>query len=479
MALLPLFLRMSGRRCLIIGAGPVAAGKIRAALKADADVVVRTREVSDQVAELAASAPNKVQITLWTVASHTVAEALARDEGMPWALVVAATDDAALNRQICEAAEREGYLTSSVTEAAGGNVVFPAIVDRAPVIAAFSTGGTSPALARHLRSLLESVLPTRVGRLAELGQRWRGTVKRRVAGPAQRRALWDRIFAGPIAEMIYAGREDDAEQAVGALIDESANDTSPLGEVYLVGAGPGDPELLTFRAMRLIQQADVVLYDRLVSDEILAFIRRDAERIYVGKQRAAHAVPQGDINQRLIDYARAGKRALRLKGGDPFVFGRGGEEIARLAEEGIPFQVVPGITAASGCAAYAGIPLTHRDHAQSCVFVTGYLKNGRVALEWERLVAPNQTIVVYMGQAGLSEICRELVAHGLPAHTPVALITDGTKATQHVAVGTLTELPCPPDVGERAAPALIIVGEVVSLHRDLRWFASGLDAAGI
>lgn len=464
---LPLFVRLTGRDCLIIGAGPVAAGKARALIQAGARVHVRAPVISAQVSDLAATGSLRIEESTFESTKLTGAP----ERG--WALVVAATNRGELNRQICALAQAQGVWASSVTEPADSSFIFPAIIDRSPVIAAFSTGGLSPALARHFRAKLEAALPAQLGRLAGLAGRWRARVKEKVGVSARRRAFWDQVFSGPIAELVLAGQAQRADEMLARSLDEEAESSAPMGEVYLVGAGPGDPELLTLRAMRLVQQADVVLYDRLVSAEVMALVRRDAERIYVGKRRAEHAVHQSELNQLLIDLAREGKRVLRLKGGDPFMFGRGGEEIARLAEEKIPFQVVPGITAASGCAAYAGIPLTHRDFAQSCVFVTGYHKNGHIDLDWARLAGDKQTIVVYMGLAGLEEICARLIEHGLAAETPAAIIADGTKLTQRLRVGTLATLPPHIGVAEDGAPALIIVGEVVSLHQQLAWFAPG------
>jgi uroporphyrin-III C-methyltransferase/precorrin-2 dehydrogenase/sirohydrochlorin ferrochelatase len=284
----------------------------------------------------------------------------------------------------------------------------------------------------------------------------------------QRRAFWEDVFQGPIADRQLAGQGAEAERLMLAKINGDA--PVATGEVYLVGAGPGDPDLLTFRALRLMQQADVVLYDRLVAPAILDLCRRDAERVYVGKRRADHAVPQDQINQQLVDLAKQGKRVVRLKGGDPFIFGRGGEEIEELAAHGIPFQVVPGITAASGCAAYAGIPLTHRDYAQSVRFVTGHLKDGSTDLPWGDLVAPAQTLVFYMGLVGLPIICEQLIKHGRAADTPAALIQQGTTVNQRVFTGTLADLPRLVAEHEVHAPTLVIVGEVVQLREKLAWF---------
>jgi uroporphyrin-III C-methyltransferase/precorrin-2 dehydrogenase/sirohydrochlorin ferrochelatase len=293
-------------------------------------------------------------------------------------------------------------------------------------------------------------------------------VKQRVTQPAKRRIFWENVLDGVIAEKVLAGDEGGAETLLRQMLDNE--DNIVRGEVYLVGAGPGDPDLLTFRALRLMEKADVVVYDNLVSKPIVEMARRDAERIYVGKKRADHTLRQEEINGLLVRLAHQGKRVLRLKGGDPFIFGRGGEEIETLAAQGIPFQVVPGITAASGVASYAGIPLTHRDHAQSCIFVTGHLKDGSMNLDWEQLARPRQTVVVYMGLHGLAVLCRQLVNHGLPDTTPIAIVQQGTTQNQRVVTGTLRTLPTLPEIEQLHAPTLIIVGGVVTLRDKLSWF---------
>ncbi len=354
-------------------------------------------------------------------------------------LAIAATDEESVNAAVSHDARQRTIPVNVVDAPALCSVIFPAIVDRSPLVVAVSSGGDAPVLARLVRARLESWLPAAYGELAGLARSFRQRVKDAFASVQQRRVFWEEVFQGPIAERVFAGQREEAER----LLEEKLAGArpEPLGEVYLVGAGPGDPDLLTFRALRLMQQADVVLYDRLVAPPILELCRRDADRLYVGKKRAEHALPQDQINRQLVDLAKQGKRVLRLKGGDPFIFGRGGEEIEELAAHGIPFQVVPGITAASGCAAYAGIPLTHRDHAQSVRFVTGHLKDGSCDLPWVDLVAQGQTLVFYMGLVGLPVICRELVAHGRAATTPAALVQQGTTRNQRVFTGTLADLP--------------------------------------
>ena len=459
---LPVFLNLRDWPCLVVGAGRVGAGKAEVLVSAGARVRMVAPEPGEHAAELAREGLLSLR------KGHFEESDL---DGCR--LVVAATDDRVLNRRIVALAEARGVLANSASEARIGHFSMPAIVDRSPVLAAVSTGGASPSLARYVRARLETLIPRSFGRLAELARASRDEVNARLPRISDRRAFWDRVFEGPIAEMAFAGRFEDARSALRTLLHADEASGPSLGEVYLVGAGPGDPDLLTFRAMRLMQQADVVVYDRLVSPGVLALARRDAEKIYAGKRRAEHALPQPDINRLLVRLAREGKRVLRLKGGDPFTFGRGGEEIATLAEEGIPFQVVPGVTAASGCAAYAGIPLTHRDHAHACIFVTGNREKGRVALDWEAVARPDQTLVVYMGLESLRDICVGLVRHGLDAATPAALVEQGTTESQRVFEGSLESLAARVEGAGARAPALLIVGEVVRLRERLDWFRPG------
>ncbi len=466
MAVLPTFLVIRDRSCLVVGGGEIAAHKVELLLRAGGQVTVVSPELCPVLAELRDTG---------RIAHRAVLFSPADLEGC--VLAIAATDDQAVNRQVSELCQARALPVNVVDQPELCSFIMPAVIDRSPVLIAVSTGGSSPVLARLLRGRLESLIPATYGRLAALAAGFRDQVKQRIP-MAQRRAFWEKILQGPIAELVLSGREAAARAALETALEKGV-DTQNLGEVYLVGAGPGDPDLLTFRALRLMQQADVVLYDRLVAPAILELTRRDAERIYVGKARNRHTLRQEATNELLARLARQGKRVLRLKGGDPFIFGRGGEEIQTLAREGIPFQVVPGITAASGCAAYAGIPLTHRDYAQSCVFVTGNLKDGSIDLNWKSLVQPHQTVVFYMGLHGIGIICARLIEHGLPPDFPAALIEQGTTLRQRVHVATLATLPERVSAAEVHAPTLIIVGEVVKLHQELAWFEPGREGDSV
>ncbi|NBB09647.1 siroheme synthase CysG [Pseudomonas sp. SLFW] len=457
MEFLPLFHNLRGARVLVVGGGEIALRKSR--LLADAGAVLRVvaPQIGTELRELIDSSGGEQILRGYDEADVNGC-----------VLIIAATDDEPLNAHVSADARQRGVPVNVVDAPALCSVIFPAIVDRSPLVIAVSSGGDAPVLARLIRAKLESWIPPTYGHLAGLAARFRHQVKNLFPNVQQRRAFWEDVFQGPIADRQLAGQGAEAERLLQAKIDGDAPSAS--GEVYLVGAGPGDPDLLTFKALRLMQQADVVLYDRLVAPAILELCRRDADRIYVGKQRADHALPQDQINQQLVALAKQGKRVVRLKGGDPFIFGRGGEEIEELAANGIPFQVVPGITAASGCAAYAGIPLTHRDYAQSVRFVTGHLKNNTTDLPWKDLVSPAQTLVFYMGLIGLPIICSELVKHGRSADTPAALIQQGTTTNQRVFTGTLANLPQLVAEHEVHAPTLVIVGEVVTLRDKLAWF---------
>ncbi|CAI3788611.1 Siroheme synthase [Pseudomonas sp. MM227] len=457
MEFLPLFHKLRDSQVLVVGGGEIALRKSRLLAEAGAVLRVVAPSIDPQLADLVRGSGGQM-LDRGYLSSDL--------DGC--VLVIAATDDEPLNAQVSADARARCVPVNVVDAPALCTVIFPAIVDRSPLVVAVSSGGDAPVLARLIRAKLETWIPSTYGELAGLAARFRQKVKALYPDVTQRRAFWEEVFQGPIADRQLAGRGAEAERMLQAKVD-GAPPHAP-GEVYLVGAGPGDPDLLTFRALRLMQQADVVLYDRLVAPAILDLCRRDAERVYVGKRRAEHALPQDQINQQLVALAKQGKRVLRLKGGDPFIFGRGGEEIEELAAHGIPFQVVPGITAASGCAAYAGIPLTHRDYAQSVRFVTGHLKNNTSDLPWHDLVSPGQTLVFYMGLIGLPIICEQLIRHGRGADTPAALIQQGTTVNQRVFTGTLADLPRMVAEHEVHAPTLVIVGEVVVLREKLAWF---------
>lgn len=466
MDFLPLFHRVTDQHALIVGAGPIAARKAQLLLEAGANVTLVAPEISRAVRGIAEQHAESVTV----ITDIYTSEYLAGHQ-----LIVAATDQRAVNEQVALDARALHLPVNVVNDPDLGTFIFPAVIDRSPVVAAVSSSGAAPVLTRLLRGKLESLIPASYGMLAELVGRYRQTVKDRLPEAARRR-FWEQVLSGVIADRAMTGRMQTAERLLNEELDAYAQNATSKGEVYLVGAGPGDPDLLTFKALRLMQQADIVLYDRLVSPAILALVRRDAEMIYVGKRRSEHAVPQDNINELLVQHALAGKRVCRLKGGDPFIFGRGGEEIDRLADEGIEFQVVPGITAASGCAAYSGIPLTHRDYSQSVRFITAHLKDGSANLPWEELVQTNQTVVFYMGLTGLSEICAQLQARGRSPETPIALIEKGTTPQHRVFAGTLSTMVDLIDQQDVSAPTLIIVGEVVQLHHKLNWFKDVVEA---
>jgi len=455
---LPIFMKIAGRPCVVIGGGDVATRKVTMLLKANAAIKLISPELCYELAEM-----------LKAGRLHYTQSLFSPDQLEGACLVVAATDDEATNIAVSQAAKARNIPVNVVDAPELCTFTMPSIVDRSPIIIAISSGGAAPVLARLIRSKIETMVPAAYGRLAALAGDFRDKVKARFATTQQRRIFWEESLQGPIAELVFSGQEALARQALtNSLADNGA--TINRGEVYLVGGGPGDPDLLTFRALRLMQQADVCVYDKLVSPEVMELVRRDAELIYVGKARDQHTLPQEEINDLLVRLAKEGKRVVRLKGGDPFIFGRGGEEIETLMENGVPFQVVPGITAANGVSSYAGIPLTHRDFAQSCVFTTGHLKDGTVELDWATLVRPRQTVVIYMGSVGLAHICKKLVEHGLPATTPVAVVQQGTTIRQRVVVADLLTIASKVAAAEMKPPCLTIIGEVVTLREKLAWF---------
>lgn len=455
---LPIFLNVRAQTCLIVGGGEVSYRKAVLLDRAGAVLRVVAPEISEELVALVRAGGGEL-----------LRREFDENDLQGVLLAIAGTDNEAVNEQVSVAAKSLGIPVNVVDSPNLCTFIVPAIVDRSPIVIAISSGGSSPILTRKLKERIETMVPAAYGRLAMLLGGYRSKVKQAITHFEKRKRFWESILSGPLQEIVFAGKEEEARD----FIDQElalADSKHITGEVFLVGAGPGDPDLLTLKALRLMTEADVVLYDRLVSPEIMARIRPDAEKIHVGKQRSNHAVPQEDINELLVRLALEGKRVLRLKGGDPFIFGRGGEEIDRLAAAKIPFQVVPGITAASGCAAYAGIPLTHRDYSQSVRFVTGHLKDGSIDLDWPSLARENQTLVFYMGLVGLAKICEELITHGLTSDMPIALVQQGTTRNQQVFIGTLATMPGIVAQNEVQAPTLIIVGRVVKLQDRYSWF---------
>ncbi|MGL6620847.1 siroheme synthase CysG [Aeromonas veronii] len=458
---LPIFCRLDNKPVLLVGGGEVAERKARLLLDAGAYLTVVAPELDPELAELAANG------SIEWLAGEFAPQQLAGK----W-LVVAATDRREVNALVYQSANQARIFANVVDDPKRSSFIMPSIIDRSPLMVAISSGGKAPVLARLLREKLEALLPQHLGAVATFAGSLRERVKARFASMGERRRFWERLLgADRLGQALARGDHASAHQLADSLF---ADESQTGGEVVLVGAGPGDPGLLTLHALRQMQQADVVVYDRLVSDEVMALVRRDAKRIFVGKQAGNHCVPQEGINQLLLEEAKKGQRVVRLKGGDPFIFGRGGEELETLVGTGIGFQVVPGITAASGCAAYAGIPLTHRDHAQSVRFVTAHGKGGARDLDWPLLAKDKQTLVFYMGLSSCATIREELLAHGKAGDTPVALIERGTQPCQRVIRGTLDELPALA-VGVES-PALIMVGSVVTLADRLAWFGEAPQA---
>lgn len=455
----PLFADLRSQRVLVVGGGTIAERKVRLLLEAGACV------------ELVAPG-----LTEWLERSRgeDTVSWLAREfdpsQLTGVAIVVAATSDPAVNARVAAAARGRQVLVNVVDDAELSSFIVPAIVDRSPLVIAISSGGAAPVLARHVRERLESLLDESLGSLADLLQRWRERIKRALPELDARRRFYADVVRGPVAASLRRRQNRAAEQALAQLLERPQH--TATGSVVLVGAGPGDPGLLTLNALRALQDADVILHDRLVSSEVLGLARRDAECIAVGKAARAHSVPQQSIHQLMLEHARAGRRVVRLKGGDPFVFGRGGEELEFLAAHGIPFEVVPGITAALACGAYAGVPLTHRDHAHSLRLVTAHCGDSIDKLDWTALARERQTVAFYMGVAGLATIRERLLYHGRDPATPIAIIENGSRPDQRVTLATLDALEELALQGGVQSPAMLVVGEVAALASRLHWFGA-------
>ncbi len=457
----PFFFKLDNQNCLIIGGGDVAERKVDLLIKANANITLIAPEISDYLLNL--EKEKKISCQKEKYDKKIL-------DSKKFKFIVVATNDKELNVQIADDARKSNILINVVDQTDLCDFIFPSILERGPITVAVSTGGSSPVLARMLRTKLETMIPGSYGRLAKIVSENRVPIRKKLKNSKSNRIFWEQMLNSKFVELVLSGQDEEAVAYLKSEIDSFDEEVKNKGEVYIVGAGPGDPDLLTFRALRLMQQADVALYDRLVHPSIIDLIRRDAKKIYVGKQRDIHAVRQEEINQLLVKYAKEGKRVLRLKGGDPFIFGRGGEEIDTLVDEKVSFQVVPGITAASGCAAYAGIPLTHRDYAQSCSFVTGHLKEGKLNLNWEKLIQKDHTIVFYMGLVTIDIICEELQKNGLDSSTPCAIIQQGTTPEQKEYISTLSKMPEVVKKEKPQAPTLLIVGNVVKLRDKLSWY---------
>jgi uroporphyrin-III C-methyltransferase/precorrin-2 dehydrogenase/sirohydrochlorin ferrochelatase len=475
MQYLPIFASLTAQPCLVVGGGPVAERKVAQLLAAGARVTVNSPRLSPGLE--AAAAAGRIAVARKPFDPSLVPLQL---------LVIAATDDRAVNHAVAETARVALRLCNVVDDPEASTYISPSIVDRSPLLVAVSSGGQAPVLARLLRQQLESWLPARLGALAAWAGSWRERVKEKLPDVAKRRRLWEQVLAGAldarpgVAQDVLGGRLASADATLTAALDAGEHRATGPGEAWLVGAGPGDPELLTLRGLYLLQHADVVLYDRLVAPALLAYARRDAELVNVGKTGGGPSTSQAAINALLIARAQAGQRVCRLKGGDPYVFGRGSEEALALADAGLPFQVIPGITAASGCGAYAGIPLTHRNQAHAVTFVTAHLGSGQETdqpPDWQRLAALGQTLVVYMAGRRLAEVSTALVRHGRPAATPAAVVMAGTTDAQLCVAGTLGDIAGKASAAGLTSPTILYVGDVVALRSRLDWFSPAESGA--
>ncbi|MGP4973091.1 uroporphyrinogen-III C-methyltransferase [Psychrobacter alimentarius] len=488
----PLFFKLEDRKVLIVGGGDVALRKADLLSRAGARITILAPHISDEIQALLSDDKHELLHENYNKAYMSDAR-----------VIIAATDDETLNHQIHADATELNIPVNVVDTPHLCDFIFPAIVDRNPIVIGISSNGKAPVLARLLRARLETLIPQGYGKLAKLAGEFRDDVKSKIPTLTGRRQFWERAFEGQVSQLMFAGNENEAiaqlrsdldktaadisakkiansstalgdeqiESVTASVISEESTDSqTTMGEVYIVGAGPGDPELLTFKALRLMQQADIVYYDALVSPQVLDLCRRDADKVFVGKKRSNHAVAQLGINELLVNSAKKGRRVVRLKGGDPFIFGRGGEEIESLRAHGVPYQVVPGITAANAAASYAGIPLTHRDHSQSVRFVTGFLKAGAPNSNFKNFLNTDETVVFYMGLHSLARLTEGLIEAGRSADTPIAIVSNASMPNQQVLTGTLETIVAKQEEEQLPTPALLIMGDVVSLHHDLSWY---------
>ncbi len=462
---LPVFLDVNGRRVLVDGGGTAAARRVERALSAGALVQAFDPDPEQELTALA----DRTGLAILRRLPR-------QDDVAGCAVVYGASEDQERDDRLYGWSRDANVLCNIADRTEQCDFITPSVVDRSPIVIAISTGGAAPVIARILRARIETIIPNAFGQLAGFAGSFRSRIADAIGNGRDRRHFWEWMIDGPAGDFFLAGNRQRAQEQIESDLARHAAGTANLqGEVYLVGAGPGDPDLLTFRALRLMQRCDVVLYDRLVGDEIMSLVRRDAKRIYVGKLPQDHTMAQQDISQLMVTLAKEGNRVLRLKGGDPFIFGRGGEEIETLAEQGVSFQVVPGISAAAGCGAYAGIPLTHRDHAQSVTFVTAHGKDGALALDWKTLIRPDQTVAVYMGLSNLPVLASGAQQAGVDMSTPVAVIENGTRPNQIVVTGPLSQIEERVRSAGLKGPAMILIGSVVGLREKLNW--AGQNAA--
>ena len=454
----PVFFDLAQQKVLVVGGGEVAARKVALLERTGASITVVAPQILPYLQERAAAGAIKLTVREFVPADLDGAR-----------LVIVATSRRAVNRWIAQLSESRAIPVNVVDDREASRFIVPAIVDRDPVLVAVSTGGASPVLARRLRERLESLVPNKIGEFAAWLQALRRPAQRRLRDTDARRRFFEQLVDGPAAARFVAGDKQGARRIANQLLAAASTAPTAAGEVTLVGAGPGDPELLTLKALRALQDADLILHDRLVPQAVLDLARRDAARICVGKAAGSIGSTQAEINDLLVAHARQGKRVVRLKGGDPFIFGRGGEELQALARARISFSVVPGVTAAAGCAAYSGIPLTHRDYAHSVTFVAAHTGDGREP-DWRALARPGATVVFYMGLARLSHIAGKLIEHGAAPSLPAGIIASGTQQNQRVITATLSSISDACTRAKVESPALLIVGEVVSLHASLAWF---------
>ena len=488
----PLFFKLEDRKVLIVGGGEVALRKADLLSRAGACITVLAPNICVELQALLSDSKHELIYENYNKTYMTGVR-----------VIIAATDDEILNHQIHADATELNIPVNVVDTPHLCDFIFPAIVDRNPIVIGISSNGKAPVLARLLRARLETLIPQGYGKLAKLAGEFRSEVKAKIPTLTGRRQFWERAFEGQVSQLMFAGNEKEAAAQLKLDLDsttaaitakntaddnalstvaESASTSAPvisdapietenaIGEVYIVGAGPGDPELLTFKALRLMQQADIVYYDALVSPQVLDLCRRDADKVFVGKKRSNHAVAQLGINELLVNSAKEGRRVVRLKGGDPFIFGRGGEEIESLRAHGVPYQVVPGITAANAAASYAGIPLTHRDHSQSVRFVTGFLKAGAPNSNFKSFLNTDETVVFYMGLHSLPRLTEGLIDAGRADSTPIAIVSNASMPNQQVLTGTLANIVELQEQNQLPTPALLIMGDVVALHHDLAWY---------